>query len=39
MFQRGKDGDIGEGGVVFHFLESHRSSRVMNLKGTWHTII
>jgi len=33
-FQRRKQRDVGEGEVGFHFLEAHRSSRVMNLKET-----
>jgi hypothetical protein len=35
-FQRGKKRDIGEGVVVFHFLECHKSSRLINLKEIWH---
>jgi hypothetical protein len=35
MFQRGKQRDIGEREVGFHFLEAHRSSRMMNLKAIW----
>jgi hypothetical protein len=36
LFQGREKGDIGEGEVAFHFLEAHRSSRLMNLKEIWH---
>lgn len=36
MFNRRKERNICEGEVGFHFLEAHRSSRLMNLKERWH---
>jgi hypothetical protein len=30
-----KERDIGKGEISFHFLESHRASKGMNLKGLW----
>ncbi|MCX5823807.1 MAG: hypothetical protein NTY86_09955 [Deltaproteobacteria bacterium] len=32
-FQRRKQGDIGEGEVCFHFLEAHRSSKMVEFEG------
>jgi hypothetical protein len=36
LFHGIKKRDIGKGEIGFHFLEAHRSSRVMNLKEIWH---
>jgi hypothetical protein len=36
VFHGIKKRNIRKGEVAFHFLEAHRSSRVMNLKEIWH---
>ena len=36
VFHGMKKGYIRKGEVAFHFFETHRSSRVMNLPGLWH---
>jgi hypothetical protein len=38
LFHGRKEGEIGEGEIGLHFLEAHKSSRVMNLKEIWHVI-